>query len=64
MDSYVVYENGRGEVMVARGYGPTAASSPAATDVMSIYSYESTGGTQFVVTENGAGVVKVAKNPQ
>jgi hypothetical protein len=64
MDSYVVYENGRGEVMVAKGYGPTAVTSPAATDVMSIYSYESPGGTQVVVTENGAGTIKISKDPR
>ena len=64
MDSYVVYENGRGEVIVSKGYGPTAATAPAATDIMSLYSYESASGTQVVVTENGAGVVKISKNPQ
>jgi len=64
LNNYVVYENGRGEIMVGKAYGPPEAITVAATEIAAIFSYETAGGTQVVVTENGAGVIKLSKNPQ
>ena len=61
MDSHVVFENGLGEIKVSRGYGPTNPAAADATDIVSIYSFESLGGDQFVVTQTGAGAVKVSR---
>jgi hypothetical protein len=62
LDSHVVWENGLGEINVGRGYGPANPAATAATDIMAIYSYESQGGDQFVVTETGGGAVKVSRS--
>ena len=50
--------------MVGKAYGPPAATTADATDITAIYSYETQGGTRAVVTQNGAGVVKLSRNPQ